>query len=85
MKNNFSYGRAPWPEPRPKLRVGKWYLFKPLTAMQKEQKCEQYKGDRAFKARVIKEYQRFYLLETENYMMTMLKSALGIEWEAVER
>ena len=25
------------------------------------------------------------LLETENYMMTMLKSALGIEWEAVER
>ena len=54
MKNNFSYGRAPWPEPRPKLRVGKWYLFKPLTALQKEQKCEQYKGDRAFKARVIK-------------------------------
>lgn len=85
MKNNFSYGRAPWPEPRPKLRVGKWYLFKPLTALQKEQKCEQYKGDHAFKARVIKEYQRFYLLETENYMMTMLKSALGIEWEAVER
>lgn len=85
MKNNFSYGRAPWPEPRPKLRVGKWYLFKPLTALQKEQKCEQYKGDRAFKARVIKEYQRFYLLETENHMMTMLKSALGIEWEAVER
>lgn len=85
MKNNFSYGRAPWPEPRPKLRVGKWYLFKPLTALQKEQKCEQYKGDRAFKACVIKEYQRFYLLETENYMMTMLKSALGIEWEAVER
>lgn len=85
MKNNFSYGRAPWPEPRPKLRVGKWYLFKPLTALQKEQKCEQYKGDRAFKARVIKEYQRFYLLETENYMMNMLKSALGIEWEAVER
>ncbi len=84
MKNNFSYGRTPWPKPRPKLRVGKWYLFKPLTATQKEQKCEQYKGDRAFKARVAKEYQRFYLLETENYMMTMLKSALGIEWEAKE-
>ena len=63
-----------------KTARGKWYLFKPLTATQKEQKCEQYKGDRAFKARVAKEYQRFYLLETENYMMTMLKSALGIEW-----
>lgn len=85
MKNNYNYGRTSWPEPRPKLRVGKWYLFKPLTALQKEQKCEQYKGDRAFKARVVGEYQRFYLLETENYMMTMLKSALGIEWEAVER
>lgn len=85
MKKNFNFGRTPWPEPRPKLRVGKWYLFKPLTALQKEQKCEQYKGDRQFRARVIKEYQRFYLLETGNYMMTMLKSALGIEWEAKER
>ena len=84
MKNNFSYGRTPWPEPRPKLRVGKWYRFKPLTALQKEQRAEQYKGDRAFKARVAKEYQRFYLLETENYMMTMLKSVLGVEWEAKE-
>ena len=85
MKNNYNYGRTPWPEPRPKLRVGKWYLFKPLTALQKEQKCEQYKGDRAFKARVVGEYQRFYLLETEHYRTTMLKAIVGVEWEAIER
>lgn len=85
MKNNYNYGRTPWPEPRPKLCVGKWYLFKPLTALQKEQKVEQYKGDRAFKARVVGEYQRFYLLETEHYTLTMLKAVLGIEWEAIER
>ena len=85
MKNNYNYGRTPWPEPRPKLRVGKWYLFKPLTALQKEQKAEQYKGDRAFKARVVGEYQRFYLLETKNYMTTILKAIVGVEWEAIER
>ena len=40
MKNNFSYGRTPWPEPRPKLRMGKWYLFKPLSVLQQEMKAE---------------------------------------------
>lgn len=85
MKNNYNYGRTPWPEPRPKLRAGKWYLFKPFTALQKEQKCEQYKGERQFRARVIKEYQRFYLLETEHYRTTMLKAIVDVEWEAIER
>ncbi len=80
----MSLGREPWPKPRPKLKVGKWYEFKPLTALQKEQKSEQYKGDRKFCARVVGEYQRFYLLETENYTSTMLKAVVGIEWEAKE-
>lgn len=80
----MSLGREAWPKPRPKLKVGKWYQFKPLTVLQKEQKSEQYKGDRKFRARVVKEYSRFYMLETEHYMTTMLKAVVGIEWEAKE-
>lgn len=84
MKNNYNYGRTPWPEPRPKLRVGKWYLFKPLTALQKERQCD-CKGEQPFRARVIQEYPRFYVMETAHYTMTMHKAALGIDWEARER
>lgn len=85
MKNSFSYGRTPWPEPRPKLRVGKWYLFKPLSVLQQEMKAEKKnKGEESFRGCVVGEYGRFYLIDSGAYRTTIHKASLGIDWKAVE-
>ena len=86
MKNNVSYGRAPWPEPRPKLRVGKWYQFRPLSTLKREMKAEKKnKGEESFRGRVIDDCGRFYLIDCGPYRTTMHKAALGIDWKAVEQ
>lgn len=72
----------------PALKVGKRYKFVPLKGDGKEKNSQATTkaGETKtgpFKATVEKDYKRWYLLmTTAGYHTTMLKSELGLNWEA---
>lgn len=69
-------GKKYWPDPRPNLRVGKWYRFCEIV--------ERKNGDGPFKGKIIARYTTFYLVSCENYITTIHVNSIGIDIEAVE-
>lgn len=74
----------------PKLKEGKRYKFTPLKkdGQAKKSKATTKVGETAegpFKATVEKAYKEWYLLVTPaGYRTTMMRNALGIDWEVTK-
>ena len=82
MKWNLSYRP-------PQLVVGACYLFTPITVEGKVRKSKKRNAEAGdthesqFRATVDKAYNGWYLLRTDKgHRTTMMKNALGIDWEA---
>ncbi|MEE0434434.1 MAG: hypothetical protein UDB11_03390 [Peptococcaceae bacterium] len=73
-----------WPEPRPNLRVGKCYRFKPILDGGKARRVDTKKNESPFAGRVIRRYPTYYLIETDRYLTTLHANCIGIDIEAVE-
>lgn len=77
------------PQKPVRLKVGKTYEFrmpdKTGTKLIKKATMDEGKGERLhFTAKVIKEYPRFYLMDTGNYVETLHKYAVGRDYRAKE-